>query len=45
VDWAEHDPVGQLDQLWQAYRPQMDDYVIRALDPTRAPRYGVPGDE
>ncbi|MDI9793272.1 DUF1028 domain-containing protein, partial [Pseudomonas aeruginosa] len=24
---------------------QMQDYVTRALDPTRAPSYGVPGDE
>ncbi|MDR2308536.1 MAG: DUF1028 domain-containing protein [Paucimonas sp.] len=45
VDWAEHDPIGQLDGLWQAYRPQMQDYVTRALDPTAAPSYGVPGDE
>ena len=45
VDWAEQDPLGELDQLWRAYRPQMQDYVIRALDPTRAPSYGVPGDE
>jgi uncharacterized Ntn-hydrolase superfamily protein len=45
VDWAEQSPIGQLDQLWQAYRPQMDDYVIRALNPTVAPSYGVPGDE
>jgi uncharacterized Ntn-hydrolase superfamily protein len=45
VDWAEQDPIGELDRLWQAYRPQMQDYVIRALDPTRAPSYGVPGDE
>jgi len=45
VDWAEEDPIGQLEQLWQAYRPQMQDYVIRALDPTKAPSYGVPGDE
>jgi uncharacterized Ntn-hydrolase superfamily protein len=45
VDWTEHDPIGELDKLWQAYRPQMQDYVIRALDPTRAPSYGVPGDE
>jgi hypothetical protein len=27
------------------YRPQLDDYVTRALDPTAAPSYGVPGDE
>ncbi|AOE84519.1 DUF1028 domain-containing protein [Pseudomonas sp. TCU-HL1] len=45
VDWAEEDPIGQLDALWQAYRPQMQDYVIRALNPTAAPSYGVPGDE
>jgi hypothetical protein len=30
--------------LWQAYRPQMNDYVTRALDPAAAPGYGVPGD-
>lgn len=45
VDWADDDPIGQLDGLWQAYRPQMQDYVTRALDPTAAPSYGVPGDE
>jgi uncharacterized Ntn-hydrolase superfamily protein len=45
VDWAEEDPLGQLDGLWQAYRPQMQDYLTRALNPTTAPSYGVPGDE
>jgi uncharacterized Ntn-hydrolase superfamily protein len=45
VDWAEEDPIGQLDGLWQAYRPQMQDYLTRALNPTVAPSYGVPGDE
>jgi len=45
VDWADDNPIGQLTNLWHAYRPQMQDYVIRALDPTRAPSYGVPGDE
>jgi uncharacterized Ntn-hydrolase superfamily protein len=45
VDWAEVDPIGQLDALWQAYRPQMQDYLARALNPTTAPSYGVPGDE
>jgi uncharacterized Ntn-hydrolase superfamily protein len=45
VDWAEADPIGQLDALWQAYRPQMQDYLTRALNPTAAPSYGVPGDE
>lgn len=45
VDWADDDPIGELDKLWRAYEPQMHDYVTRALDPTRAPSYGVPGDE
>ena len=45
VDWVDEDPIGRLDQLWQAYRPQMQDYLTRALNPTSAPSYGVPGDE
>jgi uncharacterized Ntn-hydrolase superfamily protein len=45
VDWADESPIGQLDALWQAYRPQMQDYLTRALNPTAAPSYGVPGDE
>lgn len=45
VDWADVDPIGQLDALWQAYQPQMQDYLTRALNPTQAPSYGVPGDE
>jgi uncharacterized Ntn-hydrolase superfamily protein len=45
VDWADSDPIGRLDSLWQAYRPQMQDYLTRALNPTAAPSYGVPGDE
>ncbi|NVJ93061.1 MAG: DUF1028 domain-containing protein, partial [Methylocystaceae bacterium] len=27
------------------YKPQLNDYVTRALDPSGAPSYGVPGDE
>lgn len=45
VDWADEDPIGKLAQLWADYNPQMQDYITRALDPTKAPRYGVPGDE
>lgn len=45
VDWADEDPIGKLAQLWADYRPQMQDYITRALDPTKAPSYGVPGDE
>jgi uncharacterized Ntn-hydrolase superfamily protein len=45
VDWAEHDPINVLGDLWQAYQPQMQDYLDRALEPAGAPGYGVPGDE
>jgi uncharacterized Ntn-hydrolase superfamily protein len=45
VDWTDGDPIAELNQLWQAYKPQMQDYITRALDPRSAPGYGVPGDE
>jgi uncharacterized Ntn-hydrolase superfamily protein len=45
VDWSDDAPIAALGALWHAYRPQMRDYVTRALDPTAAPSYGVPGDE
>jgi uncharacterized Ntn-hydrolase superfamily protein len=44
VDWVDEDPIGKLGALWQAYQPQMNDYIDRALDPANAPNYGVPGD-
>ena len=44
VDW--HDtPIAALRRLWTLYEPQMSDYLMRAIDPTQAPTYGVPGDE
>lgn len=43
VDWAESQPIEALDQLWRAYQPQMQAYLTRALNPTAAPSYGVPG--
>jgi len=45
VDWDETDPIGRLAALWDLWRPQAEAYVTRALDPTVAPSYGVPGDE
>jgi|TARA_Y100000782_G_C10107855_1_gene233248 uncharacterized Ntn-hydrolase superfamily protein len=44
VDWADDDPVSELVKLWRAYEPQMKDYNSRAIDPSQAPSYGVPGD-
>ena len=41
VDW--HDtPVPELAAVWAVYRPQLEDYVLRALDPDAAPGFGVP---
>lgn len=44
VDWDDEDPIRALRKLWEAYKPQMGDYLQRAIDPTKAPSYGVPGD-
>jgi uncharacterized Ntn-hydrolase superfamily protein len=44
VDWRDEDPVSDLERIFAIYAPQIDDYVLRALDPARAPRFAVPGD-
>jgi len=44
VDWADENPIMRLRSLWEAYEPQIGDFVTRALDPERAPKFGVPGD-
>ncbi|SMO96187.1 DUF1028 domain-containing protein [Paracoccus laeviglucosivorans] len=44
-DWTEDCPIEAVASLWDLYRPQLDAYVQRALDPREAPSYGVPGDE
>ena len=45
-DWDEAaEPITRLMEVWQIYKPQIEDYVVRAENPTRAPGYGVPGDE
>lgn len=45
VDWTDGDPVEELGVVLDRWIPQRDDYVTRALTPTAAPSYGVPGDE
>ncbi len=44
-DWTEDCPIEAVATAWQVYKPQIDAYVQRALDPRAAPSYGVPGDE
>jgi len=43
IDWDD-DPIAKMFAGWAVYEPQIDDYVTRALDPSEAPSYGVPGD-
>lgn len=44
VDWADEGLMDQLQGLWNLYAPLAEDYVARAVDPERAPSFGVPGD-
>lgn len=44
-DWTEDCPIEAIANAWEIYKPQLDAYVQRALDPREAPSYGVPGDE
>ena len=44
VDWHD-EPIHELARPLEVWKPQLDAYVARALDPTQAPSYGVPGDE
>ena len=43
-DWTEQCPIEAVATAWDVYKPQLDDYVRRALDPGAAPSYGAPGD-
>ncbi|MEQ8291418.1 MAG: DUF1028 domain-containing protein [Roseovarius sp.] len=44
-DWTEDCPVEAIATAWEVYKPQLDAYIQRALDPREAPSYGVPGDD
>ena len=43
-DWTEACPIEAVANAWDVYKPQLEDYVRRALNPSAAPSYGVPGD-
>jgi len=47
VDWEERDDtaIEQLRRIWKRYEPQIEAYIVRAIDPARSESYGVPGDE
>jgi len=45
VDWTDDCPIEGIAALWDIYKPQLEAYVTRALNPADAPSYGVPGDE
>ena len=44
-DWSDDCPIEAVAKAWEIYKPQLEAYVQRALDPSAAPSYGVPGDE
>jgi uncharacterized Ntn-hydrolase superfamily protein len=44
-DWTEDCPIENISTAWEIYKPQLEAYIQRALDPRQAPSYGVPGDE
>jgi len=44
-DWSEECPIDAISNAWNIYKPQIQDYIQRALDPREAPSYGVPGDD
>jgi len=44
-DWTDDCPIEAVATAWEVYKPQLEAYVTRALDPREAPSYGVPGDD
>ena len=44
-DWTEECPIDAISNAWNIYKPQIQDYIQRALDPREAPSYGVLGDD
>ena len=44
IDWSDN-PIAELRALWDLWAPQKDAYITRALNPSDAPSYGVPGED
>lgn len=46
IDWLnEGCPIEAVALAWEVYKPQADAYITRAINPSSAPSYGVPGDQ
>ena len=47
VDWDDvpDNAISQLHSVWLQYKPQMQAYITRAVNPANSESYGVPGDE
>jgi uncharacterized Ntn-hydrolase superfamily protein len=43
IDWHDSAPIAALERAWAIYKPELEAYIARALDPAAAPSYGVPG--
>ena len=44
-DWTTDCPIAAIKTAWDIYKPQMDAYLTRALNPASAPSYALPGDQ
>ena len=44
-DWTENCPIEAIATVWEIYKPQLDAYIQRAIDPREASSYGVPRDD
>lgn len=44
-DWSNACPIAALVTAWDIYKPQMNNYLTRALNPASAPSYAVPVDQ
>lgn len=47
VDWEDEPDavISELRKVWENYKPEMQAYITRSIDPANAESYGVPGDE
>ena len=44
-DWTENCPIEAISRAWEVYKPQIQNYIQRALNPQEAPSFDVPGDD